>query len=87
MITKSEVQNKHKSGQDEDKQLKLAKLRKKVKTQQTWQNKRLTYGCTDRIKQPTKISYSRNAIWTYHGNQPYYSHSKWEGLQPKYDNK
>ena len=87
MITKSTVQNKHTSGQDEDKQLKLAKLRKKVKTQQTWQNKRLTYGCTDRIKQPTKISYSRNAIWTYHGNQPYYSHSKWEGLQPKYDNK
>ena len=87
MITKSEVQNKHTSGQDEDRQLKLAKLRKKVKTQQTWQNKRLTYGCTDRIKQPTKISYSRNAIWTYHGNQPYYSHSKWEGLQPKYDNK
>ena len=87
MITKSTVQNKHTSGQDEDRQLKLAKLRKKVKTQQTWQNKRLTYGCTDRIKQPTKISYSRNAIWTYHGNQPYYSHSKWEGLQPKYDNK
>ena len=87
MITKSAVQNKHTSGQDEDRQVKLAKLRKKVKTQQTWQNKRLTYGCTDKIKQPTKISYSRNAIWTYHGNQPYYSHSKWEGLQPKYDNK
>ena len=87
MITKSTVQNKHTSGKDEDRQLKLAKLRKKVKTQQTWQDKRLTYGCTDRIKQPTKISYSRNAIWTYHGNQPYYSHSKWEGLQPKYDNK
>ncbi len=87
MITKSTVQNKHTSSQDEDRQLKLAKLRKKVKTQQTWQDKRLAYGCTDRIKQPTKISYSRNAIWTYHGNQPYYSHSKWEGLQPKYDNK
>ena len=65
MITKSAVQNKHTSGQDEDKQLKLAKLRKKVKTQQTWQNKRLTFGTTDRMKQPTKISYSRNAIWTY----------------------
>ena len=87
MITKSQVQNKHTSNQDEDKQLKLAKLRKKVKTQQTWQNKRLTYGCADRIKQPTTISYSRNAIWTYHGQQPYYAHSKWEGLQPKYDNK
>ncbi len=87
MITKSTVQNKHTSNQDEDRQLKLAKLRKKVKTQQTWQNKRLTYGCTDRIKQPTKISYSRNAIWTYHNNGEYYSHSKWEGLQPKYDNK
>ena len=87
MITKSEVQNKHTSGQDEDRQLKLAKLRKKVKTQQTWQNKRLTFGTTDRMKQPTTISYSRNAIWTYHGNQPYYAHSKWEGKRAEYDNK
>jgi len=60
---------------------KLQKLRKKVKTQNTWTNKRITLGTTDSMKKPTTISYSRNAIWTYHGNQPYYSHSKWEGLK------
>ena len=86
MITKSAVQNKHTSRQDEDKQLKLAKLRKKVKLQQTWSDKRLTYGCADRMKQPTKISYSRNAIWTLHGHRPYYAHCKWEGKRPEYDN-
>jgi len=87
MITKSAVQNKHTSRQDEDKQLKLAKLRKKVKLQQTWSDKRLTYGCADRMKQPTKISYSRNAIWTLHGHRPYYAHCKWEGKRPEYDTK
>ena len=85
MITKSTVQNKHTSNQDEDKQLKLAKLRKKVKLQQTWSDKRLAYGCADRMKQPTKVSYARNAIWTYHGHRPYYSHCKWEGKRPEYD--
>ena len=87
MITKNAVQNKHTSRQDEDKQLKLAKLRKKVKLQQTWSDKRLTYGCADRMKQPTKISYSRNAIWTLHGHRPYYAHCKWEGKRPEYDTK
>ena len=87
MITKSLVQNKHASRQDEDKELKLAKLRKKVKLQQTWSDKRLTYGCADRMKQPTKISYSRNAIWTLHGHRPYYAHCKWEGKRPEYDTK
>ena len=85
MITKSTVQNKHTSNQDEDKQLKLAKLRKKVKLQQTWSDKRLAYGCADRMKHPTKINYSRNAIWTYHGHRPFYSHSTWEGKRPEYD--
>ena len=87
MITKSAVQNKHTSRQDEDKELKLAKLRKKVKLQQAWSDKRLTYGCADRMKQPTKISYSRNAIWTLHGHRPYYAHCKWEGKRPEYDTK
>ena len=87
MITKSMVQNKHTNGKDEDKELKLAKLRKKVKLQQTWSDKRLTYGCADRMKQPTKISYSRNAIWTLHGHRPYYAHCKWEGKRPEYDTK
>jgi len=87
MITKSAVQNKHTSRQDEDKQLKLAKLRKKDKLQQTCSDKRLTYGCADRMKQPTKISYSRNAIWTLHGHRPYYAHCKWEGKRPEYDTK
>ena len=87
MITKSAVQNKHASRQDEDKVSKLAKLRKKVKLQQTWSDKRLTYGCADRMKQPTKISYSRNAIWTLHGHRPYYAHCKWEGKRPEYDTK
>ncbi len=79
MITKSNVQRKGTS--TEDKQLKLAKLRKKVKTQQTWQDKRLTFGTTDRMKASSRISYSRNALWTYHGNNEYYSHCKWEGLR------
>ena len=52
MITKSQVQNKHTSGQVEDKQLKLAKLRKKVKSQQTWSDKRLEIGrasCREKV--------------------------------------
>ena len=60
---------------------KLEKLRKKVKTQNTWTNKRLTFGTTDKIKSSTKPSYSRNALWTYHSNKEYYSHCKWEGLR------
>ena len=60
---------------------KLEKLRKKVKTQNTWTNKRITFGTTDKIKSSTKPSYSRNALWTYHSNKEYYSHCKWEGLR------
>ena len=60
---------------------KLEKLRKKVKLQNTWNEKRITFGTTDRIKSATKPSYSRNALWTYHGNKQYFSHSKWEGLK------
>ena len=60
---------------------KLEKLRKKVKLQNTWNEKRITFGTTDRIKSATKPSYSRNALWTYHGNKKYFSHSKWEGLR------
>ena len=65
---------------------KLEKLRKKVKTQQTWQNKRLTFGTTDRMKAPSRISYSRNALWTYHHNNEYYAHCKWEGKRGEYGN-
>ena len=60
---------------------KLEKLRKKVELQNTWNEKRITFGTTDRIKSATKPSYSRNALWTYHNNNKYYSHSKWEGLK------
>ena len=84
MITKSNVQRKGTS--TEDKQLKLAKLRKKVKTQQTWQDKRLTFGTTDRMKASSRISYSRNALWTYHNNDEYYAHCKWEGKRTEYGN-
>lgn len=65
---------------------KIEKLRKKVKTQQTWQNKRLTFGTTDRMKAPSRISYSRNALWTYHNNDEYYAHCKWEGKRAEYGN-
>ena len=60
---------------------KLEKLRKKVKLQNTWNEKRITFGTSGRMKSATKPSYSRNALWTYDGNKQYFSHSKWEGLK------